>query len=161
MRGKQVITSGLATVATIHAAHNIYQSMEKRNARQKAVKEGRLSPDEAKKLKTKAIVKDVASVGIAALGIKSAIEEMKEAREMTQECKVFKQERVLRHEQREKRRQRTIEQGQRPQRAESWAPSRYRDEVDDLGRDDYGPRYYDDNPYGSSRLPAPPIGSGR
>ncbi|KID86293.1 hypothetical protein MGU_06435 [Metarhizium guizhouense ARSEF 977] len=160
MRGKQVITTGLATVATIHAAHEVYQSMEKRNARQRAVKEGRLSTAEAKKLKTKAIMKDAASVGIAAMGIKGAIEEMKEAKEMTHECKVFKQEKALRHQRREERRKRATQPGDRPRRAESWAPSRYRDE-DDLYRDDYGPRYYDDNPYGSSRLPAPPMGSGR
>ncbi|OAQ64235.1 hypothetical protein VFPPC_05545 [Pochonia chlamydosporia 170] len=160
MRGKQIITTGLATVASIHAVHGVYQSVGKRNARQRAVKEGRLSPAEAKKLKTKAIMKDAASVGIAAMGIKGAIEEMKEAKEMTHECKVFKQEKALRHEKREKRRQRGNGPGDTPRRAESWAPSRYRDE-DDLYRSDYGPRYYDDNPYGSGRLPAPPMGYGR
>lgn len=160
MRGKQMITAGLATVATIHAAHGVYQSMEKRTARQKAVKEGRLSPAEAQKLKTKAIVKDVGSIGIAAMGIKGAIEEMKEAKEMTHEVKVFKQEKALRHEKREKRRQKPNSPGDKPRRAESWAPSRYRDE-DDFGRVDYGPRYYDDNPYSSGRLPAPPMGYGR
>ncbi|OAA39702.1 hypothetical protein NOR_06122 [Metarhizium rileyi] len=152
MRGKQIITTGLATVATIHAAHEVYQSMEKRNARQRAVKEGRLSPAEAKQLKTKAIMKDAASVGIAAMGIKGAIEEMKEAKEMSHECKVFQQEKALRHQRREQRRKRGTGTGDRSRRTESCAPSRYRDE-DDLHSVDYGPRYYDDNPYGSGRLP--------
>ncbi|KHN98524.1 uncharacterized protein MAM_03648 [Metarhizium album ARSEF 1941] len=129
MRGKQIITTGLATVATIHAAHGVYQSMEKRRARQRAVKEGRLSPAEARKLRTKAVMKDAASVGIAALGINGAVEEMKEAKEMTHECKAFKQEKALRHEKRERRRKRgsTSEPGNNPERAGSWAPSRYRD----------------------------------
>jgi hypothetical protein len=73
MRGKQVLTAGLAAVATIHAAHNVYQSVEKRNARHKAVKEGAMSPEEAHKLKMKARLQDAASVGIAALGIKGAV----------------------------------------------------------------------------------------
>ncbi|KAK2590597.1 hypothetical protein QQS21_011720 [Conoideocrella luteorostrata] len=160
MKGKQIITTGLATVATIHAAHGVYQSMEKRTARQKAVKEGRLSAADAKKLKTKAIMKDAASVGIAAMGIKGAFEEMKEAKEMTHECKVFQEEKAKRHEKREQRRQMIQDPGNKPRRAESWAPSRYRD-LDIHGREDYGPRYYDDNPYSSGRLPAPPMGYDR
>ncbi|KAG5981575.1 hypothetical protein E4U55_002777 [Claviceps digitariae] len=171
MRGKQMITTGLATVATIHAAHNVYQSMERRTARQKAVREGRLSASEAEHLKAKSLIKDAASVGIAALGIKSAFEEMKEAKEMTHECKVFQEERALRHEKREQQRQRERKQEQErqgnrtqeakkykaPRRAESWAPSRYRDH-DGHDRDEYVPRYYDDNPYSSESLPAPPMG---
>jgi hypothetical protein len=77
-KGKQLLTAGLAAVATIHAAHNVYQSMEKRDARRKAVEEGEMSPEEAKKLKMKAQLQDVASIGIAALGIKGALSEMKE-----------------------------------------------------------------------------------
>ncbi|RCI11088.1 hypothetical protein L249_7324 [Ophiocordyceps polyrhachis-furcata BCC 54312] len=85
MKGKQVVTTGLATVATIHAAHGIYQSMEKRKERQKAVEEGRLSSVEAKRLKTKAMIQDATSVGLAVLGIKGAMGEMEEAREATHE----------------------------------------------------------------------------
>lgn len=150
MRGKQIITTGLATVATIHAAHGVYQSMEKRTARQKAVKEGRLSAADAKKLKTTALIKDAASVGIAAMGIRGAFEELKEAKEMTHECKAFQQEKAMRHEKRKQRRKMCQEPGDKHGRAESWAPSRHGD------FDDYGPRYYDDNPYSSGRLPAPP-----
>lgn len=73
MKGKQLLTAGLAAVATIHAAHNVYQSIEKRNARHKAVAEGEMSPEEAHKLKVKARLQDAASIGIAALGIKGAV----------------------------------------------------------------------------------------
>ncbi|PNY28808.1 Uncharacterized protein TCAP_01268 [Tolypocladium capitatum] len=160
MRGKQILTTGLATVATIHAAHGVYQSVEKRRARQRAVKEGRLSPAEAKKLKTKAIMQDAASVGIAALGIKSAIEEMKEAKEMTHECKEFKQETVRRHARREEKRKQRRGFSAGSRRAGSvpaGSPSRY----GGYESDDHGPGYHDDRPDGGARLPAPPIGYNR
>ncbi|EQK97812.1 hypothetical protein G6O67_003907 [Ophiocordyceps sinensis] len=161
MRGKQVLTTGLATIATIHAAHGVYQSMEKRRCRQRAVQEGRMSPDEAKKLKTKAVMQDAAAVGIAALGIKGALGEMKEAKEMGHECKEFRQEKVRRHERREQRRMRQhrgLDDGDR--RADSVpARSRSRYHHADFEPDDgYGPRYIDDNPYSAARLPAPPMG---
>lgn len=158
MRGKQVLTTGLATVATIHAAHGVYQSMEKRRSRQKAVHEGTMTPAEAKKLKTKAMMQDAASVGIAALGIKGALGEMKEAKEMTHECKEFQQEKVRRHEKREQRRE--LQHRGLDRRAGSVpAPPRSRSYYPDSeSEDDYGPRYIDGNPYGPARLPAPPMG---
>lgn len=158
MRGKQVITTGLATVATIHAAHEVYSSMEKRNARHKAVKEGRLSAAEAKKLKTKAIMQDAASVGIAALGIKGAISELKEAKHLNHEYIEFNREKARRHARRLEKRQRLTENGRR--RADSWAPSsRGRgggyssDDEDDprfYSRDAYGREPYGEDPYGAS-----------
>ena len=45
---KGLISAGLAGVATIHAAHNVYQSMEKRNARRQALKEGDITFPEAR-----------------------------------------------------------------------------------------------------------------
>ncbi|KAM0246082.1 hypothetical protein ACHAQJ_010349 [Trichoderma viride] len=117
MKGKQILTSGLAAVATVHAAHGVYKSMEKRKARQKAVKEGLLSPQEAKKLKTKAIMQDAASVGIAAIGIKGAFSELKEAREMTHECREWRSEKDRRRAKRQEKRK-TL--GDR-QRSSSWS----------------------------------------
>ncbi|KAF7538105.1 hypothetical protein G7Z17_g12709 [Cylindrodendrum hubeiense] len=158
MRGKQIITTGLAAVATIHAAHEVYQSMEKRSARQKAVSEGRLSPAEAKKLKTKAIMQDAASVGIAAMGIKGAVSELKEAKHLTHECKEFQAEKARRHEKRLMKRQRQPVDGRR--RADSWGPSS-RPRGDGYDSDDESdPRYYRGNPYGGGPLPAPPLGGG-
>ncbi|OLN92874.1 hypothetical protein CCHL11_08803 [Colletotrichum chlorophyti] len=154
MRGKQVITTGLAAVATIHAAHGVYQSMEKRNARQKAVREGRLSPQEAKKLKTKAILQDAASVGIAALGIKGAWSELKEAKEMTRECKVFQQQKAERHQRRLERQRRLNDGEGRRSRADDW----YTSASPRADRYDYGPVYHDGNPYSAGPLPAPPVG---
>lgn len=81
MRGKELITAGLATVATIHAAHGVYSSMEAHEKRHKLVAEGEMSPEEARKKQTKAWVQDAAAVGIAALGIKGAFSEWKEMNE--------------------------------------------------------------------------------
>lgn len=73
MKGKQVITASLATVASIHAAHGVYQSWEKRKARHKAVEAGDMTPEQARKQRAKARLQDAASVGIAVLGVKGAI----------------------------------------------------------------------------------------
>ncbi|ROV97656.1 hypothetical protein VSDG_04583 [Cytospora chrysosperma] len=178
MRGKQLITTGLAAVATIHAAHNVYQSMEKRNTRHKAVKEGRLSPEEAKKLKSKALLQDAASVGIAAMGIKGAIAELKEARELSHEVSEFQHEKEERHRRRKERLERLAREQQKQLH---YSPSESDYGGDDSGdeaatqysrrsrssrrgisssgprrasRYDDGPRYSDGNPYAS--LPAPP-----
>jgi hypothetical protein len=153
MRRKQLITAGLATVATIHAAHNVYQSMEARNARHKAVQQGKLSPQEAKKLKTKAIMQDAASVGIAALGIKGAFSELKEAREQARSVNEWKQERERRHQKRIERLKRANEDHNGRSRADGWATS----SAPQSHRYDDVPRYSDGNPY-STALPAPPIG---
>lgn len=161
MRGKQIITTGLAAVATIHAGANVYQSMEKRKKRHKAVREGRLSPEEAKKLKSRAILQDAASIGIAALGIKGAISELKEAREVSAEMREWRE----RKEERHKRRLERMRQGHNSgygdvggdgydygygrHRADNWfsaAPPK-------ADRYDDGPRYTDGNPYAA--LPPP------
>lgn len=161
MKGKQFITAGLATVATIHAAHNVYSSMEKRDARHKAVQEGEMTPEEARKLRAKAALQDAASVGIAALGIKGAISEIKEANEIRHECKDFREKKGERHKKRLERQKKLAENGGRRQRDGSrstYSPSdsRYDDRYDDR-RYNSGPRYYDGNPYATG-LPAPPVG---
>lgn len=81
MRGKELITAGLATVATIHAAHGVYSSMEAHEKRHRLVAEGEMTPEEARKKQTKAWIQDAAAVGIAALGIKGAFSEWKEMNE--------------------------------------------------------------------------------
>lgn len=156
MRRKQLITTGLAAVATIHAANNVYGSMGQRDARHRAVKEGKLSPEEARKLKTKALLQDAASVGIAALGVKGAISELKEAREQAKAVSKWKEERQIRHEKRlERLRQANSSHGGRS-RADNWSSSAPPRE----NRYDEGPRYTDGNPY-SAALPAPPLGYDR
>ncbi|KAF4633580.1 hypothetical protein G7Y89_g4535 [Cudoniella acicularis] len=149
MKGKQLLTAGLATVATIHAAHNIYQSMEKREARHKAVQEGEITPEEARKLKAKATLQDAASVGIAALGIKGAISEIKEANEMRHEYREFSEKKAERHKKR-------LERLQKGRGGKGGDGSRRRSNGADQ-IPNRGPRYIDGNPY-STALPAPPVG---
>lgn len=84
-RKRLAITGGLATVATIHAGHSVYQSMEKREARKRALKDGTISKEEAAKHKTRDRLQDAASVGLAALGIKGAYSEWKEMKENMEE----------------------------------------------------------------------------
>jgi hypothetical protein len=83
--GKQLLTAGLATIATIHAAHSVYQSAEKHEVREKELRKGEISKAEAKKQRNRGYLQDAASVGIAALGIKGAMSEWMEAKEHREE----------------------------------------------------------------------------
>ncbi|KIN01897.1 hypothetical protein OIDMADRAFT_28030 [Oidiodendron maius Zn] len=152
MKGKQLLTMGLATVATIHAAHNVYQSMEKREARKKAVREGQMSPEEARKLKSKAVLQDAASIGIAALGIKGAISEIKEANELRRECREFREKKEQRHQKRLERLQKDGGGSGRRRNESDQSPPR--------GRIDYGPPpdYADEGQYGRQALMTAPVG---
>ncbi|EXJ86246.1 hypothetical protein A1O1_06616 [Capronia coronata CBS 617.96] len=95
-RKKALLAGGLATVATIHAAHNVYESMEKREARRKLLREGEISPEKARNEKNKARLQDAASIGIAALGLKGAYSEWKEFQEHREKLKE-QEEKVARH----------------------------------------------------------------
>jgi hypothetical protein len=127
--------------------------MEKRDARHKAVQEGEMTPEEARKLKAKATLQDAASVGIAALGIKGAISEIKEANELRHECREFREKKEERHKKR-------LERQKKSSSSKSSGGGRGREDSysqPNGGRYDYGPRYVDGNPY-STALPAPPVG---
>ena len=100
MRGKEWLTAGLAAVATIHAAHGVYSSMEARDKRVLEVMKGEISPEESKKKRNKARLQDAAAIGIAALGIKGAYSEWQEVQESRHEMEELKKERQKRHEKR-------------------------------------------------------------
>ncbi|KAL8668496.1 MAG: hypothetical protein Q9168_006871 [Polycauliona sp. 1 TL-2023] len=100
MKGKEIITASLAAVATIHAAHGLYSSMEARDKRHAEVASGEMSPEEAAKLRRKAHLQDAAAVGIAALGIKGAYSEWQEVKASREEVAKEKAEREKRHEKR-------------------------------------------------------------
>ena len=124
MKGKEYLTAGLAAVATIHAAHSVYSSMEARDKRHLEVIKGELSPEEARKKKNKARIQDAAAIGIAALGIKGAYSEWQEVQEHRQELAEQEEERKKRHEKRVRRLERQSHGGGR---SRSEAPSRRRD----------------------------------
>ena len=78
---KYIFSVGFAIVASIHAAHGIYQNVKTRETRRDAVEAGQITHEEAQKLKTKSRFKHLASIAIAALGVQQAYSEVKEARE--------------------------------------------------------------------------------
>ncbi|KAL4905858.1 hypothetical protein BDW74DRAFT_152170 [Aspergillus multicolor] len=69
--------TGLAAAATIHAAHSLTENMEKHKERAKKVREGNMSKEEARHQRRRNQLSDIASVGVAALGINSAVSEWK------------------------------------------------------------------------------------
>ncbi|SMR42818.1 unnamed protein product [Zymoseptoria tritici ST99CH_1A5] len=103
MRGKEIVTASLATVATIHAAHGVYSSMEAHEKRHKLVAEGEMSPEEARKKQTKAWIQDAAAVGIAALGIKGAFSEWKQMNEQRRSVQEMERRKTQRRKKRERR----------------------------------------------------------
>ena len=170
---KELITGGLASVATIHAAHSVYQSVHARKVRQKAVREGKISPEAARKKKNKDRLQDAARVGIAALGIRGAISEWKELKESREEHLKFEAERQKRHEKRlqvlEDRIKRNEQQRQRQQDTvrpkgidyiqsdPGLANGNYPQTVSRKGPHWNGPHYADGNPYAAEGIPSSPI----
>ncbi|KAL3485919.1 hypothetical protein BJX62DRAFT_242491 [Aspergillus germanicus] len=69
--------TGIAAAATIHAAHSLTENMEKHKERAKQIKEGEITADEARSRKRKNQLSDLASVGVAALSIQTAVGEWK------------------------------------------------------------------------------------
>ncbi len=123
MKGKEYLTAGLAAVATIHAAHSVYSSMEARDKRHMEVAKGEMTAEDARKRKNKARIQDAAAIGIAALGIKGAYSEWQEVQEHRHELAEQQEERKKRHEKRLKKMQKSSGGG----RSRSEAPARRRD----------------------------------
>ncbi|KAF2276174.1 uncharacterized protein EI97DRAFT_458667 [Westerdykella ornata] len=144
MKGRELITAGLATVATIHAAHGVYSSIVASEKRRRMVKEGDMSPEESRKLKYKNILQDAAAVGIAALGIKSAYSEWKEMNDHRRNVHELEARRRKRRKAREKR-EREARMGMP---GGGMAPIPYQT----------GMYYPDGNPYGAG-VPPPPMGA--
>ena len=97
---KQLLKAGLASVATIHAANNIYHSIHMRQVRAKEVAMGELSPEEARKRKYKGRLQNAGAIGVAALGVKGAYSEWKEIKEHRERAQHFDTRRAERHERR-------------------------------------------------------------
>ncbi|CAN9221800.1 unnamed protein product [Alternaria alternata] len=155
LRGKELLTAGLATVATIHAAHGVYSSMVASENRRKLVGEGEMSPEEARKRKSKNMLQDAAAVGIAALGIKSAYSEWKEMNEQRHSVKELETRRRKRRKQRE-RREKEAHLNALGANMNGAAANPYAYPV--AANQPYPTSYADANPYGSS-VPPPPMGA--
>lgn len=68
-RNKKLLYTGLACVATIAAGNNIYQNTKAHHVRRKEVEEGEMCTSEEKRLRTKALMMDLFSLGVVAVGI--------------------------------------------------------------------------------------------
>ena len=101
---RQLISAGLATVATIHAGHSVYQAKKKRDANKQALQDGDITAEEAKRSRTKQRWAEAGAIGIAALGLKGAYSEWKEMREQRHEFHEEKEKRERHAEKREARR---------------------------------------------------------
>lgn len=153
LRGKELLTAGLATVATIHAAHGVYSSMVASEKRRKLVSEGEMSPEEARKRKSKNMLQDAAAVGIAALGIKSAYSEWKEMNEQRHSVKELEARRRKRRKLREKREREARQNAFGGMNGAMANPYAYPVAVNPA----YPTSYADANPYGA--VPPPPMGA--
>ncbi|KAJ5489327.1 hypothetical protein N7539_004217 [Penicillium diatomitis] len=151
MKRDLLLTSGLATVATIHAAHSAYTSVEKRKKRMEQVKAGEITADEARKRRMKANTVDAVSIGLAALGIKGAYSEWKEANEKRKETRHFQEECAERRIKREMRRSRS--QGHGAYHRRRW-PDEIEYPTDAHSTRGTGVAYHDGNPYAATAAPA-------
>lgn len=141
MRRSTMLASGLATVATIHAAHEVYSGAERRKKRAEMVREGKMTEEEARKSRIKNNITDAAAIGVAALGVKGAYGEWKEVNEKRKETNNFKREC---EERAQKRHQRARSQSAAAPRSNN--RPRLPDEIEDP--DGRRVRYYDDSYYG-------------
>ena len=160
MRGKEYLTAGFATVATLNAAHELYESVEARNKRHKEVMEGTLSPEEARKKKAKAQMKDAVAVGIAGLGVKGAYDTWRETQETRKECHEF-DERRAEHRRKKLERSRSLVGTKRDyiDNTNGYASAPIYDEPGSYGGAPAGPVYQDGNPYGAAGDYPPPPGA--
>ena len=180
-RGKELLTAGLATVATIHAGHSVYQSMKARDRRHKELYTGEITPEEARKERNKGRFTDAASIGIAALGVKGAISEWKEVKEKREEIHELKEKKKRHQAKREARRQKMLigagpyggseptlptnsammgngyphSPNGYPSSPNGYPPSPYASYAPQ-SQPDGGPMYFDGNPYASGGLQDPP-----
>ncbi|EED24061.1 hypothetical protein TSTA_074390 [Talaromyces stipitatus ATCC 10500] len=155
MLRKELVTTGLATVATIHAAHGVLKNLEAQKKRHEAVKSGAITEEQERKMQRKADLKNVASIGLAALGIKGAIGEWKEVQEQRKEHKRFEQQCKERHERRLQRRAHSAG-GSNGYSRESRSRAASTASMGMNSGHDYGhhaSHYYDGNPYGGGSVP--------
>jgi len=160
LRGKELITAGLATVATIHAAHGVYTSMVASENRRKQVAEGEITPEEARKRKSKNMLQDAAAVGIAALGIKSAYSEWKEMNEQRHSVKELETRRRKRRKARERREKQAKLDALAGINSQGMVANPYAYPGAQPPPQSYPANSYADaNPYGGGQMPPPPMGA--
>jgi hypothetical protein len=96
----KLITGGIATIATLNAAANVYNSMKMREARAKQLAEGHITKDEAKRQRYKHHLQDAAAIGVSAICVKGAYAKWQQTTEKHREHRDHKKERQERSEKR-------------------------------------------------------------
>lgn len=92
MARRQVLKTGMATVASVHAAHTVVGSMKKRKKRLTAIQKGEIDPEVAHNQRWKNYAMDAASVGLAAMSVHGAVGEWKDAKSKREACQKFKED---------------------------------------------------------------------
>jgi hypothetical protein len=96
----KLITGGIATIATLNAAANVYNSMKMREARSKQLADGQITKDEAKRQRYKHHLQDAAAIGVSAICVKGAYAKWQQTTEKHREHRDHKKERQERSEKR-------------------------------------------------------------
>jgi hypothetical protein len=104
LRGKELAQAGLATIATIHSAHTLYENMEGAKERHKALHRGEITEEEAQREKAKAALKDLASLGLAAWGVRGAVKSWSAMKSKHIEMRDFDRKRAMKRDKRLQRR---------------------------------------------------------
>lgn len=91
---------GLAGVATIHAVSGVHSTIEKGKKRREELADGDISEEEAERKRNKGRWKNAANVGVAAIWIKGAVDELKEYREAAKEHRETNKKSEERHQMR-------------------------------------------------------------
>jgi len=105
---KEIISVALAILATLHLGHVAYEAREKRVTRKEKLESGKITEEEADKLRNKAILKDATAVGLAIFAAAEAVKAFKGMKESRHQFREFKDK----HEQiEEHRRKKAIQQG--------------------------------------------------
>ena len=158
LRGKELLTAGLAAVATVHAAGGVYATFQGRDKRREMVKNGEMTPEEARKQSNKAKLQDVAAFGVAALAIKGAYAKWQGAKSTHNMHKQHKKDRSERHEKRLRKGLARENRDNPPARNARPVYARgkesYYNSEPDLRRayqEDGRTKYQDGNPYGNRR----------
>lgn len=106
---RQMLTTGMATLATVHAAHQVVGSVKKRKKRLAAVRDGDIDPEDARNQRWKNNAKDVASIGVAAISVHGAVDEWRDATKKRAECRRFREDAKMKALRREGLRSKSVD----------------------------------------------------
>lgn len=90
-KNSKLLYTGLACVTTVAAANSIYQNTKAHHARRKEFREGEKCNAEVQRLKDKALLMDIFTVGVVAVGLNNARMGWKSVEAINKEGNAMKQ----------------------------------------------------------------------